>query len=86
MNPLWFVFPALVLLLAVAAVRSARRQHLARLRAMWGMPIERTRRLDAIATSHANRIAVLGGGSLDDRTWADLLLDDVFAALDRTQR
>lgn len=36
MNPLWFVLPALVLLL-VAAVRSARRQHLARLRATWGM-------------------------------------------------
>jgi len=35
--------------------------------------------------SHAGRIAVLGGGSLDERTWTDLNLDDVFAAVDRTQ-
>ena len=25
------------------------------------------------------------GGSLDERTWVDLNLDDVFAAIDRTQ-
>ena len=84
MNPLWFVLPALLLLSVAAAVPRARRRRLAELRSTWGAPIERTRRLDAIAASHAHRIDVFGGGSLDDRTWADLLLDDVFAAVDRT--
>jgi hypothetical protein len=36
-------------------------------------------------TSHVSRIAVVGGGSLDERTWADLDIDDVFAAIDSTQ-
>jgi hypothetical protein len=84
MNPLWFVLAGLLLLSAAAAVRRARQRRLAHLRATWGEPIERTRRLDAIAASHAHRIEAFGGGSLDDRTWADLLLDDVFAAVDRT--
>jgi hypothetical protein len=52
---------------------------------MWGSPIERTRRIDAMSTSHVSRIAVLGGGSLNERTWVDLNLDDVFGAIDRTQ-
>ena len=33
---------------------------------------------------HADRCAALGDRALDDRTWADLDLDDVFVALDRT--
>jgi hypothetical protein len=49
------------------------------------MPIERSRRFDAMSTSHISRIAVLGGSSLDERTWVDLNLDAVFAAVDRTQ-
>jgi hypothetical protein len=41
--------------------------------------------MDAMSSSHAARIDVLKSSrSLDDRTWADLNLDDVFAALDRT--
>jgi hypothetical protein len=50
------------------------------------MPVERTRRMEALAASHRARIAALApGGSLDDRTWRDLLMDDVFAVVDRTQ-
>jgi hypothetical protein len=51
---------------------------------MWGAPIERTRRIDAISTSHVSRVAILGGASLDERTWVDLNLDDVFTVIDRT--
>lgn len=86
MNPLWIVIPALLLLFVVAAIRRSRRQGLARIRATWGAPIECTRRMDAMSTSHAARIAVFTGGrSLDERTWVDLNLDDVFATIDRTQ-
>jgi hypothetical protein len=46
---------------------------------------DRPRRLDALAESHRSRIAVTPGSrSLDDRTWADLNLDDVFTSIDRT--
>jgi hypothetical protein len=62
--------------------RRSRRQALAALRAGWGRPRERARRLDLIADYHRSRA---GTRSLDDRTWADLLMDDVFAALDRTE-
>ena len=85
MNPLWPVLAVLLLLSAAVLVRGSRRRRLARIRAGWGMPIERTRRLDAMFTSHIGRIAVLGGNSLDERTWVDLDLDYVFAAIDRTQ-
>ena len=40
--------------------------------------------MDAIAASHTARMAAFGGRSLDERTWTDLNLDDVFAAIDRT--
>ena len=86
MNPLWLVLPALALLVVVAAIRRSRRQRLARIRASWGAPIERVRRMDAMSTSHAARIAAFRSArSLDERTWVDLNLDDVFAAIDRTQ-
>jgi hypothetical protein len=85
MNVLWLVLPVLLLLSLAARVRRNRRRRLARLRATWGAPIERSRRSDAMLRSHVNRIAVVGGGSLDQRTWNDLDLDAVFAAIDRTQ-
>jgi hypothetical protein len=85
MIPLWLVIPALFLLFVVAAIRRSRRQGLARIRATWGASIERTRRMDAMSRSHAARITVFGGRSLDERTWADLDLDAVFATVDRTQ-
>ena len=85
MNPLWVVLPVLLLLSVATAVRRSRRRRLARLRAEWGTPMERARRIDAMSASHVSRMATLGGASLDERTWADLNLDDVFAAVDRTQ-
>ena len=57
----------------VAAMRGARAPRLARFRAAWGLPIERTRRMDAMAASHRARIAATTPRrSLDDRTWRDL--------------
>ena len=81
----------LLILLIVSAVLIAvvwrgRARHLARLRAEWGRPVVRTHRMDAIAASYRSRIAGLDAADfLDDRTWDDLNLDDVFAVLDRTE-
>jgi hypothetical protein len=76
----------LVAAMAIAIARAARGSLLARIRAAWGRPIERTRKLDAMAESHRSRASRPGAaGSLDDRTWADLDLDAVFVALDRTE-
>ena len=77
---------ALAALLALAAVRLARERRLARIRAAWGKPVHRTRRMDAIVASHRSRLARTNPApSLDDRTWTDLDLDAVFGAIDRTQ-
>ena len=88
MSPIGLAALGLVVAVAIAAavVRAARRSLLARIRAEWGQPVDRPRKLDAIAASHRSRASLPGAdGSLDDRTWADLDLDQVFAALDRTQ-
>jgi hypothetical protein len=86
MSLLWLVLLALLPLFVIATIRRSRRRRLARIRATWGAPIDRIRRMDFMSASHVAQIAVLGsGGSLDERTWVDLNLDDVFAAIDRTQ-
>lgn len=85
MTPAWLLLPIALLLLAVAVVRGARRGRIVRLRSQWGRPSTHTRRLDAIAASHAARVAGRPGRSLDDRTWTDLNLDDVFVAIDRCE-
>jgi hypothetical protein len=85
MNTVWLLVPAVLLLAGLALVRRSRRRRLGRIRSTWGVPVDQSRRMDAMLTSHLGRIAVLGGGSLDQRTWSDLGLDDVFARLDRTQ-
>ena len=59
---------------------------LARIRAAWGGPIRRTHKLDAISEWHRARARAQDhNGFLDDRTWTDLNLDDVFRACDRTE-
>jgi hypothetical protein len=75
-----------LLSLAAAAFRGGRARHLAQLREDWGKPISRIRNMDAIAASHRSRLAsaARADGELDNRTWRDLNLDEVFAALDRT--
>lgn len=85
MNPVWIFVPAVLLLTVLVLLRRSRRQRLAVIRSAWAVPVERTRRTDAMLMSHLGRAAVLGGSSLDQRTWSDLGLDDVFALVDRTQ-
>jgi hypothetical protein len=81
------VAPVLMVLLALSALWAwsswrARIRLLARLRAEWGHPRHRPREMDAVADFfHSHAITA----SLDDRTWNDLLLDEVFAHLDRTE-
>src|SRR5688572_2972648 len=62
----------------------SRRRRLLEIRRAWAKPVARERRLETIAASHAERCAALGTRALDPRSWADLDLDDVFVAIDRT--
>ena len=51
----------------------------------WGTQSHREHRLEEIAASHRARAAALGEPvALDDRTWDDLVLDDVFRCVDHT--
>lgn len=86
MSNVWILAALFVLYIAVVAIRGNRGERLERIRANWGtQPPFRERRLDAIATSHASRVAVLTASrSLDDRTSADLNLDDIFGRIDHT--
>jgi len=82
------VFFAIVGLVAIGVVATRRNRAAvrARLRVSWGRPIERERQMGAMAASHRARLAYAGSGeSLDTRTWDDLNLDAVFAAIDRTE-
>src|SRR5262245_60553554 len=85
----WMLGLATATVVLVAAVRlwAQRRQKRLRasFRADWGKPRDRDRRMDAITSAYRSRRAhVHEPGSLDDRTWADLDLDAVFRAIDRT--
>jgi hypothetical protein len=75
------------LILAAGTLRRGRARRLARLREDWGKQVSRTRNMEAIAGSYHSRLAAaaLSAGDLDNRTWQDLNLDEVFAALDRTE-
>jgi hypothetical protein len=75
----------LLVLSAIAAVSSwrNRRRELERVRADWGKPRERDRDMAAIAEFFRAQRDQDGG--IDDRTWDDLLLDSVFATIDRTE-
>jgi hypothetical protein len=47
--------------------------------------VSRTHKLDVIAATHRSRASMQpAAAQLDDRTWADLNLDDVYVAVDRT--
>jgi len=82
----WLVIAALGLLVLVAAVREARRRRLDELNATWGVQSPREHRMEEIARSHRSRLAALGEPlALDDRTWNDLVLDDVFRRVDHTE-
>jgi hypothetical protein len=84
------VFPPLlvVILLVLVIVPvwqswRARVQLRARIRAEWGHPRMITRDMEAVGDFF--RSVPPGDGFIDDRTWADLLMDSVFAQLDRTE-
>src|SRR5690349_10578470 len=84
MSVMWMAAAAGAIAAAAGALRRGRARRLARLRANWGQPIVRTHRMDALAAAHRSRLAAFtAAGSLDERTWRDLLLDEVFAAIDR---
>ena len=74
---MWVVLIGLVFA-AVSALASwrARTRLLARIRREWGSPRVLKRDMDAIADFFRSQAAT---PSLDDRTWSDLLMDDVFA-------
>jgi len=79
------MFVVVAVLLVVSAVYSSRRgrtELLTRIRREWGHPRDRSRDMDAVADFFRSNAAA--GAALDDRTWDDLLMDDVFAHLDRT--
>jgi len=61
----------------------ARRHLLGRIRAEWTHSRDVPRDMDAVSDLFRSRSAA--AISLDDRTWNDLLLDDVFMFLDRTE-
>jgi hypothetical protein len=83
------MFVVVPVLLAVSAVFSAwwswrwRVRLRSRLRDEWGRSIPRERDMEGVADFY--RTQDEAGDLLDDRTWDDLLMDDVFAWLDRTQ-
>ncbi len=81
------ILPVLAVLLVFAAISawstwSGRRKLLARIRDEWGRPRDVPADMESVAAFFRSRPPAQ---SLDDRTWKDLLLDDVFAFADRTQ-
>src|SRR5579863_6406606 len=72
-----------------AVLLALNRRHRARcltaLRAEWGRAHDRQRDLRAVAAYHRARSASDPARALDDRTWEDLNMNDVFSMLDRTE-
>ena len=63
-----------------------KRRELTNLRTAWGLPKVRRRDMDAIAEYDSIlEPAQSPEGRLDQHTWTDLNLDDVFALLDRAE-
>jgi hypothetical protein len=65
--------------------RRHRTRRLIALRAQWGHSTDRSRDLIAIAAYHRARAASGPDRVLDDRSWEDLNMNDVFSVLDRTE-
>ena len=85
LNNLGILLAVTFLFSIVVSVKRRRDERLNRIRANWGRPADHPRQFSALAESHISRISASAGTrSLDDRTWADLDLDKVFAAIDRT--
>lgn len=74
------------LLLATIFAGGGRSASLTRLQASWGKAAQRAHDFEALRKAHASRreASLDQEGVLDDRTWADLNLDDVFASINHT--
>lgn len=57
---------------------------LAELRESWGHGVERKRDFERIALYHRLAVGLDAAETVNDQTWVDLNLDDVFAKIDRT--
>jgi hypothetical protein len=75
------LIPSLVISIFAGAHERDRRR-LAELRQNWGKEISRERKLDIIALYHFS--AGAKRRTVDDRTWQDLGLDELFAKIDHT--
>jgi hypothetical protein len=74
------LIPSLVISIFGGANERDRRR-LMELRETWGQEISRPRNMDAISLYHTSVAA--GRSTVDDRTWQDLGMDDLFARIDR---
>ncbi len=82
----WSALGVLSLWTAVLVLdRRHRARRVTALRAEWGRAPDRQRDLHAIAAYHRARSASDPARALDDRTWEDLNMNDVFSVLDRTE-
>lgn len=70
-------------LLFDAFVRGRKKLSVDDLRRLWGRSPDRERDMRVIASYH-KELERADGESLDDRTWTDLNMDDVYARIDRT--
>lgn len=66
----------------IAKLRGRRNRLLAGLRRDWGRGIERERNMDVIATYHVS--VARDKRVVENQTWQDLGMDDLFAKIDRT--
>jgi hypothetical protein len=74
---------AIMLLTSAALSWRARRKVLERIRKCWEHPRQRARPMEAIESYSRSRTS--SADAIDDRTWHDLNMDDMFARLDRTE-
>jgi hypothetical protein len=71
--------------ISIVARNRRRAQTLERLKRDWGQLVDRRRDMPAIAKLFRAELEAGATDGLDDRTWTDLNLDDVFTVLDRTE-
>ncbi len=86
MTPLWTLsFAAAAIAVAVVLWRQYQaNETTSLLRSQWGRFRDRERKFSDIAAYH-HAVSRGDSAALDDRTWADLTLDDVFEDVDRTE-